>query len=49
MPRDDGSAESASWPMPKLKFAVDLEPDMNGIGLQEESGIDEEDQIVESE
>lgn len=44
---DDGSSESATWPMPKFRFEVDLGTEMTGIAFQEVSGMDVENQIIE--
>lgn len=47
MPTDDGSAEGASWPMPKFRFEVDLATELKGISFQEAYGMDTENQIIE--
>ncbi len=47
MPTDDGSADGATWPMPKFRFEVDLGSGMNGLAFQEVSGMDIENQIIE--
>ncbi|MCW3072050.1 MAG: T4-like virus tail tube protein gp19 [Bacteroidetes bacterium] len=43
---DDGSAEGATWPMPKFRFEVDL-GDLKGVAFQEVSGMDVENQVIE--
>lgn len=47
MATDDGSAEGATWPMPKFRFEVDLGTEMKGVAFQEISGMDIENQITE--
>src|SRR4051812_11991499 len=47
MPTDNGSAESATWPMPKFRFEVDLGTELKGVAFQEVSGMDVETQIIE--
>src|ERR1700755_1691636 len=47
MATDNGSAEGATWPMPKSRFEVDLGPSMTGIAIREVSGMDVEHQIIE--
>ena len=44
---DDGSAEGATWPMPKFRFEVDLGTELTGVAFQEVSGMDVENQILE--
>lgn len=44
---DDGSKESASWPMPKFRFEVDLGTELKGVAFQEVSGMDVENHIIE--
>ena len=44
---DDGSAQGATWPLPKFRFEVDLGPGMQGVAFQEVSGMDVENQIIE--
>lgn len=44
---DDGSKESATWPMPKFRFEVDLGSELKGVAFQEVSGMDAETQIIE--
>jgi phage tail-like protein len=44
---DDGSAESATWPMPKFRFEVDLGTELTNVAFQEVSGMDTENQIIE--
>jgi phage tail-like protein len=44
---DDGSVESATWPMPKFRFEVDLGTELLGVAFQEVSGMDVENQIIE--
>lgn len=44
---DDGSAEGATWPMPKFRFEVDLGAELKGVAFQEVSGMDAENQIIE--
>lgn len=44
---DDGSAEGATWPMPKFRFEVDLGTELKGVAFQEVSGMDVENQIIE--
>lgn len=47
MATDDGSAEGATWPMPKFRFEVDLGTELKGVAFQEVSGMDVENQIPE--
>lgn len=47
MPADDGSAEGATWPMPKFRFEVDFGQELTGVTFQEVSGMDVENQIIE--
>jgi len=47
MATDDGSAEGATWPMPKFRFEVDLGTELAGVAFQEVSGMDVENQIIE--
>jgi len=47
MATDNGSAEGATWPMPKFRFEVDLGPTITGVAFQEVSGMDVEHQIIE--
>jgi phage tail-like protein len=47
MAADDGSAEGATWPMPKFKFEVDFGTDLTKVNFQEVSGLDVENQIIE--
>jgi len=47
MATDDGSAEGATWPMPKFRFEVDLGTELKGVAFQEVSGMDVENQIIE--
>jgi phage tail-like protein len=47
MPTNDGSAQGATWPMPKFRFEVDLAPELKGVAFQEVSGMDVENQIIE--
>lgn len=44
---DDGSVESATWPMPKFRFEVDLGTELTKVAFQEVSGMDVENQIIE--
>ena len=44
---DDGSKQSATWPMPKFRFEVDLGTQMKGVAFQEVSGMDVENQVIE--
>jgi phage tail-like protein len=44
---DDGSKQTATWPLPKFRFEVDLAPEMKGIAFQEVSGMDVETQVIE--
>ena len=44
---DDGSKESATWPMPKFRFEVDLGTELKGVAFQEVSGMDVENQVIE--
>jgi len=44
---DDGSAQGATWPMPKFRFEVDLGTELKRVGFQEVSGMDVEDQVIE--
>lgn len=43
---DDDSKQSATWPMPKFRFEVDL-GDLKGVAFQEISGMDVENQVLE--
>lgn len=47
MAADDGSAQGATWPMPKFRFEVDLGTELKGVAFQEVSGLDVESQIIE--
>lgn len=47
MPTDDGSKQSATWPLPKFRFEVDLGTQLKGVAFQEVSGMDVENQIIE--
>src|SRR5476651_663549 len=47
MATDDGSAEGATWPMPKFSFSVDLGTDITNVPFQEVSGMDVENQVIE--
>ena len=47
MGTDDGSAEGATWPMPKFRFEVNFGTELKGIAFQEVSGMDVENQIIE--
>jgi phage tail-like protein len=47
MATDDGSAEGATWPMPKFRFEVDLGTELQGVAFQEVSGMDVENQVIE--
>lgn len=47
MATDDGSAEGATWPMPKFRFEVDLGTELTGVAFQEVSGMDVENQVIE--
>ncbi len=47
MAADDGSAEGATWPMPKFRFEVDLGTELTKVAFQEVSGMDVENQIIE--
>ena len=44
---DDGSIESATWPMPKVRFEVDFGAGLSPVAFQEVSGMDIENQIIE--
>jgi len=44
---DGVSAKGATWPLPKFKFEVDLGTDLKGVGFQEVSGMDVENQVIE--
>ncbi len=44
---DDGSAQGATWPMPKFRFEVDLGSELKGVAFQEVSGLDVENQVIE--
>lgn len=44
---DDGSAQGATWPMPKFRFEVDLGTELKGVAFQEVSGMDVENQVIE--
>ncbi len=44
---DDGSAQGATWPLPKFRFEVDLGTELKGVGFQEVSGMDVENQVIE--
>lgn len=44
---DDGSAQGATWPMPKFRFEVDLGTELKGVAFQEVSGLDVENQVIE--
>ncbi|QNN44023.1 phage tail protein [Pedobacter roseus] len=43
---DDGSAQGATWPMPKFRFEVDLGTELKGVAFQEVSGLDVENQVI---
>ena len=47
MANDDGSKQSATWPLPKFRFEVDLGTQLKGVAFQEVSGMDVENQIIE--
>lgn len=47
MVTDDGSAQGATWPMPKFRFEVDLGTELKGVAFQEVSGMDVENQVIE--
>lgn len=47
MTDNDGSAQGATWPMPKFRFEVDLGDELKGVAFQEVSGMDVENQIIE--
>jgi phage tail-like protein len=47
MAADDGSAQGATWPMPKFRFEVDLGTELTKVAFQEVSGMDVENQIIE--
>jgi phage tail-like protein len=47
MPPDNGSAQEATWPLPKFMFEVDLSPELKSIPFQEVSGLEIETQIIE--
>ncbi len=44
---DDGSAQGATWPMPKFRFEVDLGTELKSVAFQEVSGMDVENQVIE--
>ncbi|MFT3795831.1 phage tail protein [Flavobacterium sp.] len=44
---DDGSAQGATWPLPKFRFEVDLGTELKSVAFQEISGLDAEMQIIE--
>lgn len=47
MPTDSGTAQGATWPLPKFMFEADLSPELKGIPFQEVSGLEIETQIIE--
>jgi phage tail-like protein len=47
MPTDSGTAQGATWPLPKFMFEVDLSPELKGIPFQEVSGLEIETQIID--
>jgi phage tail-like protein len=47
MANDDGSKLSATWPLPKFRFEVDLGSQLKAVAFQEVSGMDVENQIIE--
>jgi phage tail-like protein len=47
MSTDNGSAEGATWPIPKFRFEVDLGSQLTGVAFQEVSGMDVENQVIE--
>jgi phage tail-like protein len=47
MANDDGSKQSATWPLPKFRFEVDLGSQLKAVAFQEVSGMDVENQIIE--
>lgn len=44
---DDGSAQGATWPLPKFRFEVNLGPGLDNVAFQEVSGMDVENQVIE--
>ncbi|AEV32322.1 MULTISPECIES: phage tail protein [Flavobacteriales] len=44
---DDGSAQGATWPLPKFYFKVSLGSQDNTVSFQEVSGLDTEAQPIE--
>jgi phage tail-like protein len=44
---DNEIIQSATWPMPKFRFSVDLSPELKNVAFQEVSGMDAESQIIE--
>lgn len=44
---DNGSAQGATWPLPKFRFEVDFGTTLKGIAFQEVSGMEVENQVVE--
>lgn len=44
---DNGSAQGATWPLPKFRFEVDFGTELKGIAFQEVSGMDVESQVIE--
>lgn len=47
MATNDGSAQGATWPMPKFRFEVDFGTELKGVAFQEVSGLEAETQIIE--
>lgn len=47
MANDDGSKLSATWPLPKFRFEVDLGSQLKAVAFQEVSGMDVENPIIE--
>lgn len=44
---DNGSAQGATWPLPKFRFEVDFGTELKGVAFQEVSGMDVESQVIE--
>lgn len=47
MMANDGSAQGATWPLPKFRFEVDFGTALKGIAFQEVSGMEVESQVIE--
>ena len=44
---DDGSAQSATWPLPKFYFSVDIPGVGDDLRFQEVTGLDAEAQVID--